>query len=94
MEALRDLPSGKRLYIIIWKIPACFKWVNQRTKWAMLNRYELNGGFHGGTQNGWFSSWKIPLKWMMPRGTPMTQETTKWRFADGKFDEVNLEVLM
>ena len=31
----------------------------------------------GGIQNGWFMSWKIPMKIrMMTGGTPMTQETT------------------
>ena len=29
---------------------------------------------------GWFISWKIPIwNWMMTGGTPMTQETTKWK---------------
>ena len=38
----------------------------------------LYGGFHshGGTPiAGWFISWKLLLKWIMTRGTPMTMET-------------------
>ena len=38
---------------------------------------------HGGTPTaGWFMLGKIPLKWMITRGSPMTQETNTYWLID------------
>ena len=61
------------------------------TQFALVDKIEHQrhgwryGGFHshGGTPiAGWFVSWKIPMKWMITRGTPIFPETPTGLYSE------------